>query len=57
MQIFGYFIPLTYYTEILRGVIVRGAGLGELWTLILAMLGYGVAVFVMASYRFVKTTR
>jgi ABC-type multidrug transport system permease subunit len=57
MQLFGYVIPLTYYIEILRGIIVRGAGIAELWQSMLAMLAYGVATFVLASIRFVRSTR
>ncbi len=57
MQFIGYFIPLTYYIEILRGIILRGAGLSQLWQPALAMFGYGVAVFTFASYRFAQTTR
>ena len=57
MQIVGYFIPLTYFMEILRGIIIRGAGIGELWGWILPMLGYGIAIFVMASIRFARSTR
>ncbi|HUA08548.1 MAG TPA: ABC transporter permease [Candidatus Acidoferrales bacterium] len=57
MQLFGYVIPLTYYIEILRGIIIRGAGVAQLWPSILPMLGYGVLIFVMASVRFARTTR
>ena len=57
MQIFGYVIPLTYYIEILRGVIIRGAGVPELWRSILPMIGYGLLIFVLASIRFARSTR
>ncbi|MGA7747686.1 MAG: ABC transporter permease [Candidatus Aquilonibacter sp.] len=57
MQIFGYVIPLTYYIEILRGIIIRGAEIAQLWPSILPMLGYGVAIFVLASVRFARSTR
>ena len=57
MQIFGYVIPLTYYIEILRGIIIRGAGVAQLWPSIVPMLLYGVAIFVMASVRFARSTR
>jgi ABC-type multidrug transport system permease subunit len=57
MQIFGYFIPLTYYIEVLRGIIIRGAGIAELWPSIVPMLGYGAAIFVLASLRFARSTR
>lgn len=57
MQLFGYVIPLTYYIEILRGIIIRGAGLSQMWPSVVMMLLYGLIIFVIASIRFVRTTR
>jgi ABC-2 type transport system permease protein len=57
MQAIGNFIPLTYYIEILRGIILRGAGLDQLWQPSLAMFVYGLVVFTFASIRFARTTR
>ena len=57
MQIVGLFIPLTYYIDILRGIILRGAGVVQLWPSIALMFGYGIVVFALASYRFARTTR
>jgi len=57
MQIIGLFIPLTYYIEILRGIILRGAGLVELWPSVAAMFAYGFIVFGIASFRFARSTR
>jgi len=57
MQIFGYAIPLTYYIEILRGIIIRGAGVAQLWPSIVPMLAYGIVIFVLASVRFARSTR
>jgi ABC-type multidrug transport system permease subunit len=57
MQLFGYFIPLTYYIEILRGIIIRGAGLQQLWPSALLMLSYGAIIFTVASIRFTRSTR
>ena len=57
MQIFGYVIPLTYYIEILRGIISRGAGVAQLWSSIVPMVAYGLATFVLASVRFARSTR
>ena len=56
MQLIGYAIPLTYFLEILRGIILRGAGLPELWPSVTAMLGLGLALIVVASVRFARTT-
>jgi ABC-type multidrug transport system permease subunit len=57
IQLFSYAIPLTYYVEILRGIILRGAGVAELWPSILPLFGYGIAIFLIASVRFARTTR
>jgi ABC transporter DrrB family efflux protein len=56
MQWIGYAIPLTYFLEILRGIILRGAGLAELWPSVVAMLSLGIALIVVASVRFARTT-
>ena len=54
MQWVGYLIPLTYFFEILRGIILRGAGLADLWPPIIAMLGLGAFVLLAASIRFTR---
>ena len=56
MQLVGYAIPLTYFLEILRGIILRGAGLADLWPSVTAMLGLGVFLLIVASVRFARTT-
>jgi len=50
-------VPVTYFLEILRGIILRGAGWAELWqqTLILAVLG--VTILAIAITRFHKRLR
>lgn len=56
MQLIGYVIPLTYFLEILRGIVLRGAGAAELWPSIAAMLSLGLVLIVVASVRFARTT-
>lgn len=56
MQALGYAIPLTYFLEILRGIILRGAGLAELWPSVTAMLSLGLFLVIVASVRFARTT-
>ncbi len=56
MQLLGYAIPLTYFLEILRGIILRGAGVAELWPSIAAMMGLGLFLIVAASVRFARST-
>jgi len=49
----GYVLPLTYFTQISRGVMVRGAALGALWQpfLYLTLLGAVVVVFAILRFR------
>jgi ABC-2 type transport system permease protein len=54
MQWLGYAIPLTYFLEILRGIVLRGAGLGELWQPVAAMLALATMLLVAASIRFAR---
>ena len=55
MQWLGNLIPLTYFLEILRGIILRGAGMADLWPSVTAMLGLGFALIVVAGIRFART--
>jgi len=56
LQWLGYAIPLTYFLEILRGIILRGAGLPALWPSVLAMLSLGFLLLGIASIRFSRRT-
>jgi len=56
MQLVGYVIPLTYFLEILRGIILRGAGLSQLWPSVAAMVALGIFLITVASVRFARTT-
>ena len=48
-------IPLTYFLELLRGVVLKGVGLGLLWRWILPLTGLMVGFFALATYRFRKS--
>ncbi len=54
IQLVTYLIPLRYYAEIIRGVFLRGSGLGVLWPEALALLGMGLTIMAVASLRFRK---
>jgi len=56
MQWIGLVIPLTYFLEILRGIVLRGAGLDALWPQVVAMSALGLALIVIASVRFSRAT-
>ena len=54
MQWLGLAIPLTYFLEILRGIILRGAGIEELRGPILALTVLATALLAGASLRFAR---
>jgi ABC-2 type transport system permease protein len=47
-------IPATYFIRILRGIILRGATLSELWPNALALTLMGCAAIFLAAFLFVK---
>src|SRR5579863_534395 len=47
-------IPATYYIQILRGIILRGAGLAELWTQAAILIVMGCAAILLAARQFVR---
>jgi ABC-2 type transport system permease protein len=54
IQYVTYAIPVRYYAEILRGIFLRGSGLGVLWPQALVLLLMGVAIMTVATLRFRK---
>jgi ABC-2 type transport system permease protein len=46
--------PLRFFAEIVRGVLLRGAGLAELWVQLLVLLVYGSMILGFATARFRK---
>jgi ABC-2 type transport system permease protein len=56
LQYITYADPLRYYLQVVRGVLLRGAGWNALWTQVVALLGIGLVVFTAAVRRFRKTT-
>jgi ABC-type multidrug transport system permease subunit len=47
-------LPVTFFLQILRGIIVRGAGLADLWPSVLALLTITAALLGLATVRFRK---
>lgn len=47
-------LPLTHFLRIIRGVMLRGARLGELWPDVLALLGFTAVMMTLAIARFRK---
>lgn len=48
-------IPVTYYVQILRGVIIRGASIAELWSQTLVLWGIATFLISVAVARFRKS--
>lgn len=47
-------LPLTHFNRLIRGVMLRGAGIGELWAEALALGGFLAAFMLLAVARFSK---
>ena len=47
-------IPATYYIRILRGIILRGAGLRELWLNGVVLIVMGCVMILLAARQFIK---
>lgn len=53
----GYLLPLTYFNTVAKGVMVRGAGLGDLALPITLLAVLGAAIFGLAVLRFARQLR
>ncbi|HEY3365381.1 MAG TPA: ABC transporter permease [Symbiobacteriaceae bacterium] len=54
LQIAGLAIPLTYFLQVLRGVILKGNGLADLWSQEVAMTVYSIAILGLGVWRLRK---
>ena len=50
----GKIIPLTFYLQIMRGIILKGVGLSFLWTQVLALLTFITIVLTISIFKFKK---
>ncbi len=50
--VISYFVPASYFINITRGVILRGAGITHLWIDALALFAMGTFLLVIAARRF-----
>ncbi len=51
----GFLIPLTYFLQIQRGIILRGAGLEALWQWVIPLMVFGVLLIYLSVKRFRKS--
>ena len=54
LQWISYFVPLRYYLIIIRALLIKGVGAGPIWSEILALSIFGIAIMSAASVRFRK---
>ena len=45
-------LPLTYFIQLMRGIVLRGASLRELWLPLTVLAGMGVVLFSLCALRF-----
>lgn len=53
-QWIGLALPLTYYLQVIRGIVLKGVGLMEMWPQTLALVGFAFLFFTFATMRFRK---
>ena len=54
LQYISYFIPLKYFLTILRGVVLKGIGIVDLWQETTILFFMGIFILVFSSFRFRK---
>jgi ABC-2 type transport system permease protein len=54
VQWFAEILPLTHFLRLIRGVMLRGAGLAELWPSVLALVAFTTLMMAAAILRFRK---
>jgi len=53
-RLLGWLLPLTYYLQTLRGIILKGVGLEAIWPQTLALAAFAVLLFTLSVQRFHK---
>ena len=54
LQLYAAAFPGQYFVELSRDIVMKGAGLRDVWVNVAALLGYTLAIFALASWRFHK---
>ena len=54
-QWIGMLLPLTYYLKIVRGILLRGSGVLSIWTQVVALAVFAIAIISLSVRRFSKT--
>ncbi len=48
-------LPITYFLRIVRGIVLKGIGLDELWPDVWPLVAFGVVIFTLSVLRFRKS--
>jgi ABC-2 type transport system permease protein len=54
-QWLGALLPLTHFLKVLRGILLKGVGVTELWPEMLTLVLFAVGLIALAVRRFQKT--
>lgn len=54
-QWIGLLLPLTYFLDILRGILLKGVGVDMLWRESLTLVGFSIVLLMLSVRRFHKT--
>jgi len=54
VQYITYAIPLKYYITMIRGIVLKGNGIVDLWQDLLILFGIGILILALSSLRFNK---
>lgn len=51
----GAIFPITYYLEVVRGILLKGAGLDAIWPQVLILAAFAIALVTLSAVRFQKS--
>ncbi|MDB5474625.1 MAG: ABC-type multidrug transport system, permease component, partial [Phenylobacterium sp.] len=54
-QMIGEAIPVTHFLRVVRGALLKGQGLGDMWRELVALLAFGCVVTALAMARYRRT--
>jgi len=54
LQLYTRIFPARYFVDLSRGIVLKGAGVPDLWPTVALLLAYTAAIFVLAAWRFRK---
>ena len=55
MRVLSQLLPATHFIAISRGIVLRNAGIGDLWEHVAALVGLAVVLILGSSRAFKKT--